>query len=111
MTINNHDQCVDIYQSKLSMLIPLLDECSTISNCALKRVRLQSDNEQTWQKLITIEHDLETLINKLNTTGGHTNNSSTEKAFQNLSQLLSDWQKYEEEFDQQLEELLCIDQS
>ncbi|UJR31455.1 hypothetical protein I4U23_018945 [Adineta vaga] len=110
MTINNHDHCTDIFQSKLSMLISLVNECSTITSCASKRARLQSDNEQTWQKLTTIERDLETLINKLKTTGGYTNHSSIEKASQNLAQLLSDWQKSEEEFDQQLEELLSLDQ-
>ncbi|CAF1013826.1 unnamed protein product [Adineta ricciae] len=111
MIINNVEHCTDIFQSKLSMSVDLLHECSIISSCALKRARLLSDNEQTWQKLTAIERDLEALITKLNVTGGYANSSSTEKAFQNLAQLLSDWQKYEEEFDQQLEELVCIDQS
>jgi hypothetical protein len=109
-TINNNDHCTDIFQSKLSTLISLVHECSSLSSCALKRARLQSDNEQTWQKLNTIERDLEPLIEKLDTPGGYNNNSSTEKAFQNLAQLLTNWEKYEEEFDQQLDELFIIDQ-
>jgi hypothetical protein len=96
-TINTNDHCTDMFQSKLATLISLSHECSTISSCALKRARLQSDNEQTWQKLNTIERDLESLIEKLDTPGGYNNNSNTEKAFQNLAQLLTDWEKYEEE--------------
>jgi hypothetical protein len=110
-TINNtHDPCTDLFQSKLSTLKCLLHECSIISSCALKRARLQSDNEQTWQKLNTMEQDLELAIGKLDTTGGYQNHSNKEKAFQNLAQLLTDWNTYEEEFDQQLEELFPIDQ-
>jgi len=109
-TINNNDQCTDVFQSKLSTLISLLHECSTISSCALKRARFQSDNEQTWQKLNIIERDIESLVEKFDTPGGYNKNSTTEKAFQNLAQLLTDWEKYEEEFDQQLEELFIIDQ-
>jgi len=109
-TIPNNDPCTDIFQSKLSTLISLLHECSILSSRALKRAHLQSDNEQIWQKLNTIEHDIELLIEKLETTGGYNNHSSTEKAFQNLAQLLTDWEKYEEEFDQQSEELFIIDQ-
>jgi len=108
--INNNDHCTDILQSKLSTLVSLLHECSTISSCALKRARLQSDNEQTWQKLNNIERDLENLIEKLDTTRNHNHNSNTEKAFHNLAQLLTDWNKYEEEFDQKLEELFIINQ-
>jgi hypothetical protein len=109
-TINNNDQCTDVFQSKLSTLISLLHECSTISSCALKRARFQSDNEQTWQKLNIIERDIESLVEKFDTPGGYNKNSNTEKAFQNLAQLLTDWEKYEEEFDQQLEELFIINQ-
>ena len=91
-------------------MISLVHECSSLGTCALKRARLQSDNEQTWQKLNTIERDLESLVEKLDTPGGYINNSSTEKAFQNLAQLLTNWEKYEGEYDQQLEELFLIDQ-
>ncbi|CAF1114277.1 unnamed protein product [Adineta steineri] len=108
--VNTNDHCVDVFQSKLTTLISLLHECSTISSCALKRARLQSDNEQTWQKLNIIERDLETLTEKLDVTGGYNNSSNNEKAFQNLAQLLTDWQQDEEEFDRQLEELFIIDQ-
>lgn len=104
--ISNNDHCTDMLQSKLSTLGSLVHECSILSSCALKRARLRADNEQTWQKLNTIERDLENLIEKLDTSGGYNHNSNTEKAFQNLAQLLTDWNKYEEEFDQQLEELV-----
>jgi hypothetical protein len=100
-----NDHCTDIFQSKLSTLISLLHECSLLSSSALKRARLQTDNEQIWQKLSVIQRDLETLLEKVDTTGGYTNNSATEKAFQNLAQLLTDWNKYEEEFDQQYQQL------
>ncbi|CAF3698351.1 unnamed protein product [Rotaria sordida] len=111
-TITNNEHCTDIFQTKLSTLLSLLHECSLLSSSALKRANLQSDNEQTWQKLNTIERDLETLIEKIDTMSGNNNNnnSNIEKAFENLAQLLTDWNKYEEEFDQQLEELFIIDQ-
>lgn len=83
----------------------LIDECSMLSNCALKRARLRSDNEQTWHRLNTIERDLENLLEKLDTINKpNSSNSHTEKAFQNLAQLLADFNKYEEEFDQQFEQ-------
>jgi hypothetical protein len=101
---NNNDHCTDILQSKLSTLVSLLQECSIISSCALKRARLQSDNEQIWQKLNTIERDLENLIEKLDTTSKYNQNSNTtEKAFHNLAQLLTDWNKHEDEFNHQLD--------
>jgi hypothetical protein len=71
----------------------------------LKRARLQSNNEQTWQKLNTIEHDLELLIQKIDMTGGDNNSINTEKTFQTLDHLLKDWKKYEDDFDRQLEQL------
>ncbi|CAF3823577.1 unnamed protein product, partial [Rotaria sp. Silwood1] len=108
--ITNNEHCTDIFQNKLSTLISLLHECSLLNSSALKRAHLQSDNEQTWQKLNSIERDLETLIEKLDTMSNNHNNSNMEKAFDNLAQLLTDWNKYEEEFDQQLEELFIIDQ-
>jgi hypothetical protein len=113
ISIPNNDHCTDIFQSKLSTLISLVHECSILSSCALKRAHLQSDTDQIWQKLNNIERDLENLIEKLDTTNGcnnNNNNSNIEKSFQNLAQLLTDWNKYEEEFDQKLEELFLIDQ-
>jgi hypothetical protein len=107
---NNNDHCTDILQSKLSTLVSLLHECSILSSCALKRAHLQSDNEQIWQKLNTIERDLENLIEKLDTTSNSNHNSNTEKAFHNLAQLLTDWNKYEEEFNQQLDQLFILNQ-
>jgi len=102
---SSNDHCTDIFESKLSTLISLLHECSTLSLCALKRARLQSNNEQIWQKLNTIEHDLELLIQKIDTTGGDNNSINIEKTFQTLDHLLKDWKKYEDDFDHQLEQL------
>ncbi len=102
---NPNDHCTDIFESKLSTLISLLHECSSLSLSALKRARLQSNNEQTWQKLNTIEHDLELLIQKIDMTGGDNNSINTEKTFQTLDHLLKDWKKYEDDFDRQLEQL------
>ncbi len=99
---NNH--CTDGFQSKLSTLRSLLHECSMISLRALNRARLQSNNEQNWQKLNNIEHELELLIQKIDMTGGENNSMNREKAFQTLDHLLKDWKKYEDEFDQQLEQ-------
>jgi len=104
LSIHN-DHCTDIFESKLSTLISLLEECSSLSLLALKRARLQTNNEQLWQKLNTIEHDLELLIQKIDTTGGDNNSINTEKTFQTLEHLLKDWKKYEDDFDQQLEQL------
>ncbi|CAF3698401.1 unnamed protein product [Rotaria socialis] len=109
-TIINNEICTDAFQAKLSTLISLLHECSLITSSALKHARLQSDNEQAWQKLNAIERDLGTLIEKIDATSAHNHNNITEKSLQNLGQLLEDWNKYEEEFDQQLEELYIIDQ-
>jgi hypothetical protein len=101
ITIPNH-HCTDIFESKLSTLISLLHECSSLSLCALKRARLQSNNEQIWQKLNTIESELDTLIQKFDSTGGYNNSTNTEKTFQTLDHLLKDWEKYEDDFDQLL---------
>ncbi|CAF4695133.1 unnamed protein product, partial [Rotaria magnacalcarata] len=46
---NGH--CKDMIESKLSKLASLLQECSSLSSCALERARLQSNNEKTWGKL------------------------------------------------------------
>ena len=105
--ISNNEHCTDHLQSKLFSLESLIDECLIISTCALKRARLRSDNEQTWQKLTHIERDLETLLEKFDTIAKSTHNSHhSEKSLQNLAQLLTDWNKYEVEFDQQFEELV-----
>lgn len=88
----------DDFDSKLSTLLTLVHECSVINQGALSRARLQSTNEQTWQKLQTIEHDLETLIEKFESTGD-------EKLFQKLEHLLRDWKKYEDDYNHQLEQL------
>ena len=103
--ISNHEHCTDQLQSKVISLESFIDECLIISSCALQRARLRSDNEQTWQKLTNIERDLENLLEKFETLTKSTHNSHTEKSLQNLAQLLTDWNKYEEEFDQQFEEL------
>jgi hypothetical protein len=100
-TISN-EHCTDIFESKLSTLISLLHECSSLSLCALQHARLQSNNEQIWQKLNTIENELDTLIQKLDTPGGYNNSTNTEKTLQTLDHLLKDWQKYEDDFDQLL---------
>jgi hypothetical protein len=83
----------------------LLHESSTLTSSALNRARLQSSSEQTWQKLNTIEHDLELLIQKIDMIDGCNNGTSTEKTLQTLDHLLKDWKKYEDNFDQQLEQL------
>jgi hypothetical protein len=83
----------------------LLHESSTLSSSALNRARLQSTSEQTWQKLNTIEHDLELLIQKIDMIDAGNNGTSTEKTLQTLDHLLKDWKKYEDNFDQQLEQL------
>ena len=101
ITISN-EHCTDIFESKLSTLISLLHECSLLSLCALKHARLQSNNEQIWQKLNTIENELDTLIQKLDTPGVYNNSTNTEKTLQTLDHLLKDWQKYEDDFDQLL---------
>lgn len=106
ITIHN-EHCTDTYESKLSTLISLLHESSTLSSSALNRARLQSSNEQTWQKLNTIEHDLELLIQKIDMAGGSNNSTNTEKTLQTLDHLLKDWKKYEDDFDRQLEQLFA----
>ncbi len=83
----------------------MLHESSTLSSSALNRARLQSTSEQTWQKLNTIEHDLELLIQKIDMIDAGNNGTSTEKTLQTLDHLLKDWKKYEDNFDQQLEQL------
>ncbi len=83
----------------------MLHESSTLTSSALNRARLQSSSEQTWQKLNTIEHDLELLIQKIDMIDGCNNGTSTEKTLQTLDHLLKDWKKYEDNFDQQLEQL------
>lgn len=110
-TTTNNDQCSDIFQTKLSTLISLIDECLMISTLALKRANIQSDNEQIWQKLNLIQRDLESSIEKLDTNNNLNQNSLIiEKTFQNLTQLLNDWNKYEEKYDQQLNDLFILDQ-
>ncbi|UJR15222.1 hypothetical protein I4U23_002181 [Adineta vaga] len=108
LTISN-DHCTDIFESKLSTLISLLRESSTLISCALNRARLQSTNEQIWQKLTNIERELEMLIQKIDSTitGGNDNPNSInlEKMFQTLENLLNDWKKFEDDFDQQLDQL------
>ncbi|CAF1039834.1 unnamed protein product [Adineta ricciae] len=88
LTMSN-DQCTDTFESKLSALISLLHESSAIISSALTRARVQSSNEQTWQKLTNIEHELETLIQKVDSalTGGSDNSNSInlEKTFQTSS--------------------------
>ncbi|CAF3895402.1 unnamed protein product [Adineta steineri] len=96
---NNH--CTDIFESKLSTLISLLHESSTLCSYALDRANLQSNNEQTWQKLNTIEHDMELLLKKIELTGDNTNSINLEKTYHTLGHLLKDWKKYEDNFDQQ----------
>jgi hypothetical protein len=110
--IINNDHCTDVFQSKLSTLISLLHECSSLSLSALKRARLQLNNEQAWQKLNTIEHDLILLIEKVDLTGDFSNNINTNKTFQTLGQLLKDWKENEDEYNkqyQQLEQLFIED--
>lgn len=109
-TFTNNEHSVDSFQTKLSTLISLLHECSLITSSALKQARLQSENEQVWQKLNNIERDLETLIEKLDAAVNHNSTAHCEKLHQNIEQLLDDWNKYEEELDKQLEELFIIDQ-
>ncbi len=98
----NH--CTDGFQSKLSTLKSLFHECSMISLRALNRARLQSNNEQIWQKLNNLEHELELLIQKIDMTGGETNSINRDKTFQTLDHLLKDWKKYEDDYDHQLEQ-------
>ncbi|CAF4564288.1 unnamed protein product, partial [Rotaria sp. Silwood2] len=105
-SIINHSK--DIFNSKLSTLILLLDECSSLSLCALKRAYLQSNNEQTWLKLNTIEHDLDLLIQEIDMIGDYNNSKSTRKTFQTLDHLLNDWTKYEDDFNYQFDELFNI---
>ena len=83
----------------------LLHECSSLSLSALERARLQSNNEQIWQKLNTIEQDLELLIQQIDTNDDDNNSISTEKTFQTLGRLLKDWKKYEDDFNRQMKQL------
>lgn len=103
-TRNEH--CTDDLQSKFLTLESLIDECLMLSNSALQRARLRSDNEQTCHRLNSIERDLENLLEKVDTiTKNNSSNSHTEKACQNLAQLLADFNKYEEEVDHQFEQI------
>ena len=79
-----------------------------ISQRALNRARLQSSTEQTWQKLSNLEHDLELLIEKLDTTGAEMNSSNREKSFQTLDHLFRDWKKYHDDYQHQLEQFESI---
>lgn len=101
------EPCTDAIDAKLSTLIALLQESSTLTSQALHRARLQSSNEQTWQRLTVIEHELESLIQKTDAANGNDKNSSVnvEKSLQTLEHLLKDWKKHEDEFDEQLEQL------
>ncbi|CAF5229098.1 unnamed protein product, partial [Rotaria magnacalcarata] len=91
--------------SKLSKLASLLQECSSLSSCALERARLQSNNEKTWGKLNGIQQDLESLIEKIEMTGDYNNNISTKKTLRTLDHLLKNWKKCEDDFDHQFEQL------
>ncbi|CAF1346959.1 unnamed protein product [Rotaria sordida] len=98
-------QSKDIFESKLSTLISLLHECSSLSLYALKRANLQYNNEQTWKKLNKIEYDLDLLIQDIDKSN---NSKNTKKTFQTLDHLLKDWKKYEYDFDNQFEQLFDI---
>ncbi|CAM4783765.1 unnamed protein product [Rotaria magnacalcarata] len=100
---NGH--CKDMIESKLSKLASLLQECSSLSSCALERARLQSNNEKTWGKLNGIQQDLESLIEKIEMTGDYNNNISTKKTLRTLDHLLKNWKKCEDDFDHQFEQL------
>ena len=100
----------DSFQTKFSNLISLAHECSSISSTALTRARLQSNHEQVWLKLMNIEREISLLIEKLDTPTALQNpTASIEKAFQNLTQLLNDWQEFELEFDEQYKKLFDLD--
>lgn len=79
---------VDEFESKLSTLITLVHECSMLNQCALKRARLQSTNDQIWLKLDAIQHDLQILIDRINSTGD-------EKSIHKVENLLKEWTNYE----------------
>ncbi|CAF3352691.1 unnamed protein product [Rotaria socialis] len=100
---NGH--CKDMFESKLSTLASLLQECSSLSSCALERAHLQSNNEKTWGKLNGIQQDLESLIQKIEMTGDYNNNISTKKTLRTLDHLLKNWKKCEDDFDHQFEQL------
>jgi len=84
----NTPPIADEFESKLSTLITLAHECSILNECALKRARLQSTNEQILLKFDAIQHDLENLIGKIDSSGD-------EKLLHKLDNLLKDWTNYE----------------
>ncbi|CAF4776754.1 unnamed protein product, partial [Rotaria sp. Silwood1] len=98
----------NIFEKKLSILISLLNECSSLTLYALKRAYLQFNNEQTWQKLNTIEHDINLLIQNIDMTNDYNNSKNIKNIFQNLDHLLNEWTIYEEDFHHQFEQLFNI---
>jgi hypothetical protein len=98
-----HDPSTDRFQSKLTTLVSLVHECVSLTSSALTRARSQASHEQRWQQLQTIEQEIGLFVNKLDVPSAYNNPSANiEKGFQNLAQLINDWQKHEEEFNQQL---------
>ncbi|CAF1497902.1 unnamed protein product [Rotaria sp. Silwood1] len=98
----------NIFEKKLSILISLLNECSSLTLYALKRAYLQFNNEQTWQKLNTIQHDINLLIQNIDMTNDYNNSKNIKNIFQNLDHLLKEWTIYEEDFHHQFEQLFNI---
>lgn len=105
----NEQQSMDKFQQKLTQILQLVHECSMLSTCALQRARLQIDNEEIWSKLNSIEHDLETYVEKLDTTGGQSNSVAKDKTYQNLEQLINEWHKYNQQFQQQFDAICPLD--
>lgn len=110
-TIKTEDPAPDQCQAKLSTLMSLVHECVSLTSTALTRARSHATHEEIWQKLSTTEQEMTPFIEKLDTPSAYNNpNSTTEKAFENLAQLVTDWQKSEDEFDRQYKELFNSDQ-
>lgn len=95
----------DLFESKLSTLITLLQECSSLSSCALRRASVQINNEKNWEKLNTIQNEIQSFIEKIEMTGDCNNNINTKKTLKTLDNLLKDWKKHEDDFDHQFEQL------
>lgn len=105
----SNEHPTDKFQQKLSTMLALVHECSTLSTRALERARVQVTNEEIWSKLNTIEHDLETFVGKLNTTGGQSNSLTKEKTYLNLEQSVNEWHKYDQLFQQQFDAICPLD--
>lgn len=93
-TTSNNVEINDELAKKRSNLISLVKECHLISSSALKRAKLQREQENLREKLRTIEDDVRPFVEKIDFRQTSTN----EKNFLNLKQMLNEWQKVDEQF-------------